>query len=140
MNIKKLVIITSICTGLCLVLASSVSTAFAEEKTVVVKRVLVADEDDQLSKELQEELESSNRILADPDCVENCGTSTATDITTPDDGSTRYTCNGSNCACSGACECVAMDEICMPDTIGCSDYGCTCKGNPDVEHKQPNCG
>ena len=139
MKISRPVILTSICIGLCLVLAAGTSYVSAQEKTVIVKREMVDDEHGQLSAELQRELEADNRLAIDPDCIGDCGPSTAMNLTTPDDGSTRYTCNGGNCACSGACECVAMESICMPDTIGCSDYGCSCKGNPDVEHEQPNC-
>ena len=39
----------------------------------------------------------------------------------------EYTCNGGNCACAGASDCVAMAPICEDGTIGCNDYGCTCK-------------
>lgn len=38
-----------------------------------------------------------------------------------------YTCNSGNCACAGASDCVAMAPHCVDGTIGCNDYGCTCK-------------
>jgi hypothetical protein len=47
-------------------------------------------------------------------------------------GGLGYTCNGGNCACAGASDCVTMistDGKCVEDTVGCNDYGCTCKEN-----------
>lgn len=47
-------------------------------------------------------------------------------------GSLKYTCNGGNCACAGASDCVDMisnDGKCAEGTVGCNDYGCTCKEN-----------
>ncbi|GJL97789.1 MAG: hypothetical protein DHS20C06_16060 [Hyphobacterium sp.] len=48
-------------------------------------------------------------------------------IAVPPDQPAEYTCNGGNCACAGASDCVAMAPICEDGTIGCNDYGCTCK-------------
>ncbi len=45
---------------------------------------------------------------------------------TPPPDTADYTCNGGNCACAGASDCVAMAPICEEGTIGCNDYGCTC--------------
>lgn len=47
-------------------------------------------------------------------------------------GGLKYTCNGGNCACAGASDCVDMisnDGKCVEGTVGCNDYGCTCKEN-----------
>jgi hypothetical protein len=47
-------------------------------------------------------------------------------------GGPGYTCNGGNCACAGASDCVEMisnDGKCVEGTVGCNDYGCTCKEN-----------
>lgn len=38
-----------------------------------------------------------------------------------------HICKGGNCACAGAHDCVGMVPHCVPETIGCNDYGCTCK-------------
>jgi hypothetical protein len=46
---------------------------------------------------------------------------------TPPPETADYTCNGGNCACAGASDCVAMAPICEEGTIGCNDYGCTCQ-------------
>lgn len=75
----------------------------------------------ELSKALQGALENG-----DPVRVEGSpGRLTAA----PGDG-LRYTCNGGNCACAGAADCVDMisnDKKCQDGTVGCNDYGCTCK-------------
>lgn len=52
-------------------------------------------------------------------------------IAVPPDQPAEYTCNGGNCACAGASDCVAMAPICEDGTIGCNDYGCTCKEGGD---------
>ncbi|WP_421786229.1 hypothetical protein [Hyphobacterium sp.] len=59
----------------------------------------------------------------------SAATSSATSLTanTPPPDTADYTCNGGNCACAGASDCVAMAPICEEGTIGCNDYGCTCK-------------
>lgn len=139
MKTNRFVILVSIFTALGFLLASSVNIA-AEVKRMEVRQVVVVADNDELSKDLQRELEYGNALLADPNCGADCGPIPGAKLRTPDGGSTRYTCNNGNCACSGACDCVVMDDICMPDTIGCSDYGCSCKENSDAEHNKPNCG
>jgi hypothetical protein len=96
---------------------------------------------DQLSVQLQRQLEAENARLADPACGSNCQAAPGARLKNPGggDGGLRYTCNSGNCACSGACQCVAMEDICMPDTIGCSDYGCSCKKKSGAEPEEPNC-
>lgn len=74
----------------------------------------------QLSRALQNALEKG-----DPVRVEGSGGRL---VAAP--GTAGYTCNGGNCACAGAADCVDMitvDKKCNEDTIGCNDYGCTCK-------------
>ena len=53
--------------------------------------------------------------------------STSLAANTPPPDTADYTCNGGNCACAGASDCVAMAPICAEGTIGCNDYGCTCQ-------------
>jgi len=41
-----------------------------------------------------------------------------------------HVCNSGNCACAGAHDCVQMMGECVEGTVGCNDYGCTCKQKP----------
>lgn len=79
-----------------------------------------------LSKELQATLEKSDTRQAIRVCGAPCQSDPAKNIATPT-STADYTCNGGNCACAGAADCVLMAPICQEDTIGCNDYGCTCK-------------
>ena len=47
------------------------------------------------------------------------------------DNTLEFICNGGNCACAGAFDCVDMiDEgVCNEETVGCNDYGCTCQAS-----------
>ena len=79
-----------------------------------------------LSKEMQKSLVEDELAAIVVLCGTACRSDPAGTISTS--RSTRdYTCNGGNCACAGAADCVAMKPICQDDTIGCNDYGCTCK-------------
>lgn len=81
-----------------------------------------------LSKELQKSLEAGNTRQAIELCGSACQRSPSMTLSAGSTGETRdYTCNGGNCACAGAADCVAMVPICQEDTVGCNDYGCTCK-------------
>lgn len=81
-----------------------------------------------LSKELQKSLEAGNTRQAIELCGSACQRSPSMTLSAGSTGETRdYTCNGGNCACAGAADCVAMAPICQEGTIGCNDYGCTCK-------------
>jgi len=81
-----------------------------------------------LSKELQKSLEAGNTRKATKQCGSECQGSPQSTLSTGATGGTRdYTCNGGNCACAGAADCVLMAPICQEGTIGCNDYGCTCK-------------
>ncbi|NIP18181.1 MAG: hypothetical protein GWM87_08520 [Xanthomonadales bacterium] len=115
----------------------------AQEKGPVVKSasIMQLDSSERLPAELQRQLEYESALLANPNCGSDCKPSPGAILKNPDGdgGETRYTCNSGNCACSGACQCVAMEDICMPDTMGCSDYGCTCKQKAGSEPEQPNC-
>lgn len=104
---------------------ATVRAVEAEEKVKTVKaRKLKAPT---LSKKLQKALESGDTRAAISECGADCKTSSTT-ITAAGGGGTRdYTCNSGNCACAGAADCVAMAPICQEGTIGCNDYGCTCK-------------
>ncbi|MGD8579800.1 MAG: hypothetical protein PVI46_10750 [Lysobacterales bacterium] len=117
------------------------SSLQAQQKTARIQRAAVAAPASQeLPVSMQRQLEGENARLANPGCGSHCGPGPGAVLKNPSaGGGTRYTCKGSNCACSGACECVAMEEICMPDTVGCSDYGCTCKKKSGAEPEEPNC-
>lgn len=48
----------------------------------------------------------------------------------PPGGGLGYICNGGNCACAGADDCVKMisaDGMCTDGTVGCNAHGCTCQ-------------
>ncbi len=58
--------------------------------------------------------------------------SAGTQVAAPGSGPLDYTCNSGNCACAGASDCITMisaDNKCVEGTVGCNDYGCTCKEN-----------
>lgn len=46
-----------------------------------------------------------------------------------DDGLEAPDCKNGGCSCNGVVDCVGMTELCVPDTIGCNDYGCACQHN-----------
>ncbi|MEO1039900.1 MAG: hypothetical protein AAFX09_10160 [Pseudomonadota bacterium] len=54
------------------------------------------------------------------------------------DTSQGYICNGGNCACAGASDCLEMfdADACVEGTLGCNDYGCTCEGTEGAEGTQ----
>jgi hypothetical protein len=81
-----------------------------------------------LSKELQKSLEAGNTRKATKQCGSECQGNPSSTLSTGTTGGARdHTCNGGNCACAGASDCVLMAPICQEGTIGCNDYGCTCK-------------
>jgi len=81
-----------------------------------------------LSKKLQQSLEKGDTRTAIKLCGKDCQGSSATTISSGSTGSPRdYTCNSGNCACAGAADCVAMAPVCQEGTMGCNDYGCSCK-------------
>lgn len=53
-------------------------------------------------------------------------------------GPQGFICNGGNCACAGAFDCLNMFDVdaCVAGTIGCNDYGCTCQGKDGAEGSQ----
>jgi hypothetical protein len=115
------------------------SSGWAQQRTAQVQRGATPAAG-QLSAQMQRQLEAENARLANPGCGNQCAPKGGAMLKNPSDGGgLRYTCNGNNCACSGACQCVAMEDICMPDTVGCSDYGCTCKKKSGSEPTEPNC-
>jgi hypothetical protein len=122
-------------------LVTASSGLAAQQQTARVQRQAAsAAAPDQLSATMQRQLEVESARLADPGCGNNCKPLPGATLKNPSDGGgLRYTCKGGNCACSGACQCVAMEDICMPDTIGCSDYGCSCKQKTGSEPIEPNC-
>jgi len=81
-----------------------------------------------LSKEIQKSLEAGNIQKAKRQCGSQCQSNPSMTISTGEnEGTMEYTCNGGNCACAGASDCVLMAPICEEGTLGCNDYGCTCK-------------
>ena len=81
-----------------------------------------------LSKEIQKSLEAGNIQKAKSQCGSECQSDRSMTISTGANGGTlEYTCNSGNCACAGASDCVAMTPICEEGTMGCNDYGCSCK-------------
>ena len=100
-----------------------------QKQTIKVSKVRTPT----LSKELQKSLESGNTRAAIRHCGSACQHDPSSTLATGTTGGTvEYTCNSGNCACAGASDCVAMAPICQEGTIGCNDYGCTCKeGEPD---------
>ncbi len=102
--------------------------------------VATAPASEQESVQTRRQVQAATARMAERDCGSDCADAPGAKLASPSDGgATRYTCNSGNCACSGACQCVAMEDICMPDTMGCSDYGCTCQKKADAEPVEPNC-
>ena len=96
----------------------------AQQQTIKVRKVRAPT----LSKELQKSLESGNTRAAIKQCGSACQSDPSSTLATGMTGGTmEYTCNSGNCACAGASDCVAMAPICEDGTMGCNDYGCTCK-------------
>ncbi|MCW8925587.1 MAG: hypothetical protein OQJ84_04965 [Xanthomonadales bacterium] len=114
----------------CPVMAQQTAAKVKAVKTEKPKRSVkaVSARAPTLSKELQKSLEAGDTRQAIELCGSACQRSPSTTLSAGSTGGTRdYTCNGGNCACAGAADCVAMAPICQEDTIGCNDYGCTCK-------------
>jgi hypothetical protein len=105
----------------------------AEPAKLKLQSVDRATENNDLSKEMQEALEAGNHRKAKSLCGGRCKSDPSGQIATGATGTRDYTCNGGNCACAGAVDCVAMTKICLPDTMGCNDYGCACKEKPEPE-------
>jgi hypothetical protein len=82
--------------------------------------------DTRFSKAFQSAMESGDRRAAIKACGAPCSKASSSLAATPG-GGLDYTCNSGNCACAGASDCVKMADICEEDTIGCNDYGCSCK-------------
>ena len=81
-----------------------------------------------LSKDMQKSLEAGNIQKAKRQCGSQCQTDPSSTISSGENaGTVDYTCNSGNCACAGASDCVAMAPICEEGTLGCNDYGCSCK-------------
>lgn len=84
-----------------------------------------------LSPQLQNQIERRNvreaaRVCGDA-CMSSPRAGSSRGISSGSPTTADYTCNGGNCSCAGAVDCVAMTKICAPATIGCNDYGCACK-------------
>ena len=128
--------------GAAALLCITVSPAAVAQQTSTRSQAAVATApaSDQESVPSRRQVQAATAQMAERDCGSDCPEAPDSKLAIPSDGgATRYTCNSGNCACSGACQCVAMEDICMPDTMGCSDYGCTCKQKADAEPVEPNC-
>jgi len=66
-------------------------------------------------------------IGAQPAQTSQPASTASTRLTAPGSDPLKYICNSGNCACAGVQDCVDMKDICMPETLGCNQYGCTCK-------------
>lgn len=117
-----------IVTLLCIPVELSAQDQTRAAKTATISAgSLTAVTDTRLPRAFQSAMESGDLRAAKRACGSPCK-APATQLAAPGGGGTRdYTCNSGNCACAGAADCVAMAPICQEDTIGCNDYGCTCK-------------
>lgn len=109
----------------------SVGFGLSQSSSAQERRATEAPRSQTLSPRLQNQLERGEVEEAARVCGDACMSTprrgggmrlSAGGTTTAD-----YSCNGGNCSCAGAVDCVAMAEICAPDTLGCNDYGCACK-------------
>ena len=106
--------------------ARTATTVKSETQTKSVRAV--SQRATTLSKEFQKSLEAGDIQKAKKQCGRQCKSDPSMTLSTGENGGTRdYTCNGGNCACAGASDCVLMAPICEEGTLGCNDYGCTCK-------------
>lgn len=121
---------------------SSEDTASAPARAVAKQKATTPD--GRFTREFQRALESSQpqtaaalllpavqKVRAIPSSPARPASSVGDKIAAPG-GGLGYTCNGGNCACAGAGDCVTMisgDNKCAEGTVGCNDYGCTCKEN-----------
>jgi hypothetical protein len=106
--------------------ARTAKTVKSETQTKTVRTV--SERAPTLSKDIQKSLEAGNIQKAKRQCGKQCQSDPSMTISAgPNGGTMEYTCNGGNCACAGASDCVAMAPICEEGTLGCNDYGCTCK-------------
>ncbi|WP_420431873.1 hypothetical protein [Hyphobacterium sp.] len=110
------------------------SVADAQQRATL--RAAQVENDTRFTTEFQESMESGNygqaaRLVRTGDATFGssapAGHSNRLSISAGPSEPAEYTCNGGNCACAGASDCVAMAPICEDGTIGCNDYGCTCK-------------
>ena len=92
----------------------------------------------QLSPQLQRQIEAEGARRANPNCGANCTPAAGSRLVAPGGGGggLGYVCNDGSCACAGACDCQVMGDICVPKTIGCNDYGCTCEETEGAEHPE----
>ncbi len=123
-------------------LALALSTAAAQqERQQSQRRALQVQpaSDVRLPASLQRQLEADVARRANPNCGSNCVPEPGSRLLAPGKGGggeLDYVCNHGSCACAGACDCAVMGTICAPDTIGCSDYGCTCAEADGAEHPE----
>jgi hypothetical protein len=124
-------------TAISLACAGYMPAADAQQRGAMQMRASPAQLDSRFSAAFQAAMESGDYHRAGMLVGENgltlsaprstSGRSSRLSIATPGGTTRDYTCNGGNCACAGASDCVAMAPICEEGTIGCNDYGCTCK-------------
>ena len=109
---------------------SQVSATKVQTQTMRVQSP--AKSGNELSRDFQHALESGNARTATMICGLACqpGPPSGRISAGNQEPIPAYICNGGNCACAGAADCVDMNTICMAGTIGCNDYGCTCKEAP----------
>lgn len=123
---------------LCL-LGLGLADALAQERATAARATvaLAAGADGRLPVELQRSLEAESARLTNPDCGSECKPNPGSRLVSPGGGSgPRYVCNHGSCACAGACDCQTMGTICAPNTMACSDYGCTCAEAEGAEHPE----
>lgn len=98
------------------------ATEAVESEPVKMKRKL------KIHKVKASEGNSLSQLKADIEqCGSACSMGGADSITAAGGGTRDYECDeNGNCHCFGAVDCVAMNKICAPDTIGCNDQGCLC--------------
>lgn len=91
-----------------------------------------------LPAEMQRQLEAEVARRGNPNCGADCQPAAGSRLAAPGGGGggLGYVCNDGSCACAGACDCAVMGSICAPNTLGCSDYGCTCAEADDAEHPE----
>jgi len=134
-SLSRQLLIAAITIGVALVTGS----AIAQQKATTTQAVkaekpkqsikAVSTRAPTLSMEMQQSLEAGDTRKAFKLCGSACQRSPSTSLSAESTGggTREHTCNGGNCACAGAADCVAMAPICQEGTIGCNDYGCTCK-------------
>ena len=91
----------------------------------------------QLTPSMQRYLEAEVARRDAPECGAACQPDPGSRLAAPGGGEgLAYVCNDGSCACAGACDCTVMGTICAPNTLGCSDYGCTCAEAAGADHPE----